>query len=193
DEILTEIVIPHPENLKIGYCEVRQKQAFDWPLTLAAVALRISGSHVDNAHVVMGHVAPVPWISVEAEDVLRGSLVTQRIAESAGEAAVTGAKPLSRNSYKLQLARVAVKRAVLRAIGARLVRLILPASTPIILISPPAFAGKGNFSPPNLIVACKPLLIACSGVSIRRPALGRTAKWRSQASAIHTAALATAL
>jgi xanthine dehydrogenase YagS FAD-binding subunit len=113
-------VIPHPGSLKIGYCEIRQKQAFDWPLALAAVALRLNGSHIDDARVVMGHVAPTPWISVEAKNVLRGSLVTQRIAESAGEAAVTAAKPLSQNGYKVQLARVAVKRAVLKATGATL-------------------------------------------------------------------------
>jgi xanthine dehydrogenase YagS FAD-binding subunit len=120
NEIITEIVIPNPGSLKIGYCEIRQKQAFDWPLALAAVALRLNGSHIDDARVVMGHIAPTPWISVEAENVLRGSLVTQQIAESAGEAAVTAAKPLSRNGYKVQLASVAVKRAVLKATGATL-------------------------------------------------------------------------
>src|SRR5262249_8975528 len=107
-------------SLKVGYSEIRQKQAFDWPLTLAAVALRLNGYHVDDARVVMGHVAPIPWISVEAEDVLCGSVVTQQVAESAGEAEWTGAKPISRNGYKIQLARVAVKRAVLKATGATL-------------------------------------------------------------------------
>lgn len=118
NEIVTEIVIPYPGGLKVGYCEIRQKQAFDWPLALAAVALRLNGSHTDDARVVLGHVAPTPWISVEAETVLQGSLITQRIAESAGEAAVTRAKTLSKNAYKVQLARVAVKRAVLKATGA---------------------------------------------------------------------------
>jgi xanthine dehydrogenase YagS FAD-binding subunit len=117
NEIIIEIVIPNPGTLKIGICEIRQKQAFDWPLALAAVALRFNGSHIDDARVVMGHVAPTPWISVEAENVLRGCLVTQRIAESSGEAAVIAAKPLSKNGYKVQLARVAVKRAVLKATG----------------------------------------------------------------------------
>jgi xanthine dehydrogenase YagS FAD-binding subunit len=120
NEIIAEVVIPYPGSLKIGCSEIRQKQAFDWPLTLAAVALRLNGSHVHDARVVMGHVAPTPWISVEAEDVLRGSVVTQQVAELAAEAAVTGAKPLSQNGYKIQLARVAVKRAVLKATGATL-------------------------------------------------------------------------
>jgi len=38
-------------------------------------------------------------------------------AAAAGDAAVSNAKPLSGNAYKIQLARVAVKRAVLAAAG----------------------------------------------------------------------------
>jgi xanthine dehydrogenase YagS FAD-binding subunit len=120
NEIITEILIPDPGRLKVGYCEIRQKRAFDWPLAVAAVALRLNGCHIDDARVVLGHVAPTPWISVESENVLRGSLITQRIAESAGEVVVTAAKPLSKNGYKVQLARVAVKRAVLKATGGTL-------------------------------------------------------------------------
>jgi len=37
------------------------------------------------------------------------------VAASAGEAAVRGAKPLSQNAYKVKLAKVAVKRALLAA------------------------------------------------------------------------------
>jgi len=36
-------------------------------------------------------------------------------AEAAGKAAVEGAQPLNRNAYKVQLAKVAVKRALLDA------------------------------------------------------------------------------
>jgi CO/xanthine dehydrogenase FAD-binding subunit len=39
------------------------------------------------------------------------------VAEQAGAAAVQGAKPLSQNEYKVQLAKVAVKRALLAASG----------------------------------------------------------------------------
>jgi len=117
NEIVTEIVIPPPEGLRVGYCEIRQRQAFDWPLAVAAVALCFTGSSVRTARVVMGHVAPIPWVSAEAEHALRGSVITEQLAQSVGEAAVTVARPLSHNGYKIQLARVAVKRAVLRAEG----------------------------------------------------------------------------
>ena len=92
-----------------------RKQAFDWPLALAAVSLRMNGSKVKSARVVLGYVAPVPWISLEAERALAGKEISEAVAANAGEAALHRATPLSHNAYKVQLARVALKRAVLKA------------------------------------------------------------------------------
>jgi xanthine dehydrogenase YagS FAD-binding subunit len=41
--------------------------------------------------------------------------VSEEVAQAAGDAAVKNARALSGNAYKVQLARVAVKRAVLEA------------------------------------------------------------------------------
>jgi len=117
NEIVTEIVIPPADGVKAAHYEVRQKEAFDWPLAVAAVAFKMSGSNVQSARVVMGHVAPVPWPSPEAEQALTGQALNENTAQKAAEAAVKNAKPLSQNTYKIQLARVAVKRAVLKAAG----------------------------------------------------------------------------
>lgn len=114
NEIVTEIVIPLAQDLKAAHYEIRQKEAFDWPLAVAAVALKMNASRVQSARVVMGHVAPVPWRSAEAEQVLSGNQMSEEIASKAADAAVKNAAPLSKNSYKIQLARVAVKRAILR-------------------------------------------------------------------------------
>ena len=46
-------------------------------------------------------------------------IITAETAEEAGKAAVAGAKPLSQNAYKVQLARVSVKRALLAAAGVK--------------------------------------------------------------------------
>ncbi|HET7442896.1 MAG TPA: xanthine dehydrogenase family protein subunit M [Terriglobales bacterium] len=118
NEIVTEIVIPPGNPVKAAHYEVRQKEAFDWPLAVAAVTLGMEGSKVQRARVVMGHVAPVPWLSPEAEQALAGQEVNETTAQKAAEAAVKNAKPLSHNAYKVQLARVAVKRAILKAGGA---------------------------------------------------------------------------
>ena len=114
-EIVTEIRVPNPGAVKMAVYEVRQKEALDWPLAAAAVVLKLQGSSVESARVVLGHVAPMPWPSPEAEEALKGKSVDEDSAWEAGKAALTKATPLSKNAYKVQLARVAVKRAILRA------------------------------------------------------------------------------
>jgi xanthine dehydrogenase YagS FAD-binding subunit len=79
----------------------------------------MSGTKVDSARVVLGHVAPIPWPAPDAEKLLAGKTVTEQVAKDAGAAALTGAKALSKNAYKIQLARVAVKRAIMRAAQGR--------------------------------------------------------------------------
>ncbi|MGA9769284.1 MAG: xanthine dehydrogenase family protein subunit M [Blastocatellia bacterium] len=116
NEIVTEIFIPPMmSGAKSAIYEVRQKEAMDWPLAFASVVLKMSGNKVEAARVVMGHVAPVPWRSSEAEAALVGKSITEETAKAAGDAAVSRAKALSGNGYKIQLARVAVKRAILEA------------------------------------------------------------------------------
>jgi xanthine dehydrogenase YagS FAD-binding subunit len=114
-EIVTEILVPPPGDVKMAVYEVRQKEALDWPLAAAAVVLKLSGGTVQSARVVLGHVAPVPWPSPEAEEALKGKSIDEDVAWEAGKAALSKATPLSKNAYKVQLARVAVKRAILRA------------------------------------------------------------------------------
>jgi len=117
NEIVTEVIVPAMGGWKVAHYEVRQKEAFDWPLAVAAVGLKMDGSRVEAARIVMGHVAPTPWPSPEAEAALKGQSVSAETAQKAAVAAVANAQPLSHNAYKVQLARVAVKRAILKAAG----------------------------------------------------------------------------
>ena len=116
NELVTDILLPDTTTRNATY-EVRQKEALDWPLAAAAVALEIDGGTIRSARVVLGHVAPTPFFSEAAGAALEGRQLNAESAESAGASAVQGAKALSGNGYKIQLARVAVKRAVLRAGG----------------------------------------------------------------------------
>ena len=70
---------------------------------------------MSDARVVLGHVAPVPWPAPDAAKALSGAKADAASAAKCGEAAAQGAKPLSKNGYKIQLVKVAVKRAVLAA------------------------------------------------------------------------------
>jgi xanthine dehydrogenase YagS FAD-binding subunit len=118
NEILTEIIVPAGTTHSATY-EVRQKEALDWPLAAAAVALTMKGNTVASAKVVLGHVAPTPYEAAGAEKALVGKTITAGTAEAAGKAAVAGAQPLSQNKYKVVLATVAVKRALLDAAKAK--------------------------------------------------------------------------
>jgi xanthine dehydrogenase YagS FAD-binding subunit len=113
-DILTEIQLPAVPATSATY-EVSQKMGLDWPLAVASVVLTLAGGTVKSARIVMGHVAPTPWRSEAAEAALAGKQVSEATATAAAEAALKGATPLSRNVYKVQLAKVAVKRAILAA------------------------------------------------------------------------------
>jgi xanthine dehydrogenase YagS FAD-binding subunit len=123
NELLTHVVLPAPSAVLTGRVvrsasyEVRFRQSFDWPLATAAVNLGLDGNSVRAARVVMGAVAPVPWRVPAAERALVGRTLSEATAMDAALAAVAGARSLSANAYKIQLARTAVKRAVLLAAG----------------------------------------------------------------------------
>jgi xanthine dehydrogenase YagS FAD-binding subunit len=118
NEFITDVIVPPATGVRAAHYEVRQKEAFDWPYATAAVALKMNGSTVQSVRVVMGHVAPIPWVSAEAAQALQGKAITQATADAAAQAAVAKAKSLGRNAAKIHLARVAVKRAILAAGGA---------------------------------------------------------------------------
>lgn len=116
-EIVTRVRVPSASGLAVASYEVRPGESLEWSLATAAVALELSGHIVGRARVVLGQVAPVPWTAGEVESFLPGQKITLETAAKAGELAVAGARPLSMNRYKIQLARVAVRRALLRAAG----------------------------------------------------------------------------
>lgn len=117
NELLTHVILPASTGMKSATYEVRFKQSHDWPLALASVAWTGDGNRVKGARVVMGAVAPIPWRVQAAEQALEGKTITEAVATEAANAAVRDATPMTQNSYKVQVARTAVKRAILRAAG----------------------------------------------------------------------------
>lgn len=116
-QLIAHILLPEPRNLTSASYEVLEIEGLDWPLAAASVCVDVYGGHVRDARIVMGHVAPVPWTAHEAARMLVGQPLTAETAQRAGDMAVAAATPLSKNEYKAQLARTAVKRALLRAVN----------------------------------------------------------------------------
>jgi xanthine dehydrogenase YagS FAD-binding subunit len=121
NELLTHVTLPAPGTARNATYEVRFKQSHDWPLAFASVVLAMNGQTVRSARVVMGAVAPVPWRSEAAERALAGKRVSDQVAIQAADAALAAAKPMSGNAYKVQIARTAVKRAIMKAAGLKVV------------------------------------------------------------------------
>jgi xanthine dehydrogenase YagS FAD-binding subunit len=114
NEVLKEISIPM-KGLKNGTYEVRHRQGLDWPYATASVAFAEKNGTISDAKVVLGHVAATPWVAENAAQALNNSSLNASAVDKCADAAVQGAKPLANNRYKVQLAKVAVKRALLAA------------------------------------------------------------------------------
>ena len=110
DEVLTHIVVPKAE--KSAFEKFALRKSIDFPVVNCAVAQTADGA----VRVAMGGVAPSPMRSAAAEAVLAGG-ITEESAAAAGDAAVAEAKPLSKNAYKVEIARATVKRAALKLVG----------------------------------------------------------------------------
>jgi xanthine dehydrogenase YagS FAD-binding subunit len=108
-QIITEVIVPKAPS-QSATIEIREKQSFDWPVAMACVA-RLEGGW----RVCLGAVAPIPWLSEPAMKLLANKDVTPELATAAGEAAVQDAEPMSDNEFKVQLVKVAIRRALLTA------------------------------------------------------------------------------
>jgi xanthine dehydrogenase YagS FAD-binding subunit len=118
NQIVAQILLPAPDTRTTAHYEVRHGSGPEYPLVAAAAALVTDDAGiVQEARVVLGQVAPVPWISREAIRAIEGRPMTPETAARAGEAAASVATPLAHNGYKVQLAKVAVERALLLAAG----------------------------------------------------------------------------
>jgi xanthine dehydrogenase YagS FAD-binding subunit len=119
NEIVTAVIVPSAAGVKNATYEVRYKDGLDWPVATASVALKMKGTTVESARIVLGHVGPTPVTATAAAAGLAGKTISESVAAEAGKAAVAGAKPLSGNAYKVDVAAAAVKRALLAAAGVK--------------------------------------------------------------------------
>ena len=116
DEVVTHISVP---PLKAGTCAAYHKQterdSYDWPICDVAVVLTLTNRKVEAARIVAGAVAPVPRRMTAGEDLLRGREIDEGAAAEAARAAVRGATPTDKNSYKVPVLETVIRRTILAA------------------------------------------------------------------------------
>lgn len=117
-EVLLAVTLPKPAaDQRSAYAAAKEKHSHDWPLGEVAVRLAIAGGKLANVRVALGHVAPIPWRSKDAEAVLEGQAPSTELFAKAADAALAKAKPLEHNGYKVPLVKGLLREALHRAAG----------------------------------------------------------------------------
>ncbi len=113
-ELVTEIRVPVPEKPGRGiFLKSMERRAWAFALAGVALQLRLDGDRVAEGRMVLGGVAPIPWRAKEAEMVLMGQKLSEDLVQRAGEAAVSGVRPMRDNAYKVLLVQALVRKALI--------------------------------------------------------------------------------
>ena len=110
-EIVLEIVVPGPEPGTVAvYDKYRVRKSIDFAVLAVAGTYRLEDGLVKEISLVLGAVAPIPMKMTEAENYLRGKVLNEETAREAAEIALRHAIPLEMNGYKIEMAKVMVRR-----------------------------------------------------------------------------------
>jgi NADPH-dependent glutamate synthase beta subunit-like oxidoreductase len=118
NEVVVEIQLPglNPDT-ELVYNKFRIRKSIDFPIVSVASVIGMKANKVDDARIVLGAVAPTPLRIRKVENFLKGKEINEETAEKAAAIAVQESTSLSRNEYKVQVARTLVKRAIMGSTG----------------------------------------------------------------------------
>jgi xanthine dehydrogenase YagS FAD-binding subunit len=109
DEIVTEVQVPGPASgVKSAFVKFALRSSIDFPIVNCAAA--IGGG---TARICLNAVYNKPYQATKAEESIAGKAIDVASAQAAGTAAVTGARALALNKWKIQVAAGMVKKAIL--------------------------------------------------------------------------------
>ncbi len=112
-EFVTEIVVPNlPKNAVARYDKYRVRKSIDFAVLAVASVYAVEDGVVKDASIVLGAVAPIPLKREEAESYLIGKKLDEAVATQAAELALKGSLALERNEYKIDMAKVMVRRSL---------------------------------------------------------------------------------
>lgn len=113
DELIVSLRIPaEASGTRSTYLKAMDRKVWAFALVGVAAVIRMDEGHIADARIVLGGVAPVPWRAESAERVLTGTEMSDQVIARAADAALDGAQQLSRNGYKIPLAKALVRRAL---------------------------------------------------------------------------------
>ncbi len=114
DEVITEIRIPRPpEGARQCYLKFTVRKPVDFAIVSVAAVITAPDGECKDARIALGAVGPAPMRAIAAEEAICGKRLNDGAAAEAAEAALAGAEPLSMNGYKVEIAKLLIKRAIL--------------------------------------------------------------------------------
>ena len=119
-ELITAVDLPAADWANNSYyLKVRDRNSYAFALVSVAAALDIQNNTIQQARVAMGGVAHKPWRANKAEEILIGQQAGEEIFRQAAETALAGAQTYEHNTFKVELG----KRAIVRALSTVTARL----------------------------------------------------------------------
>lgn len=102
NELLTEVFLESLHSWKSTYWKLRRRGSFDFPVLSVAAAVRLSSKGiVEDARIVVGSVACLPLVAVEASNFLKGQQLNQDSIAQAAALAARVAKPLDNTDFDM--------------------------------------------------------------------------------------------
>ena len=117
NEFMTHVTIPNTASgTKFGWTKLKDRQVYDFALISVAAVFTVSGGNWQDGRITVGGVSPVPYRAKVVEDFLKGKDIKATAKQAAAQIR-TVARPMSLNSYKVDLAQGLIERTILDALG----------------------------------------------------------------------------
>jgi xanthine dehydrogenase YagS FAD-binding subunit len=116
NEIVTAVELPaRGFTTNYTYLKIRDRLSYAFALVSVAVGLDLEGGTIKDARFALGGVAHKPWRDEAAEATLRGQRPGDGAFQRAADVLLRDAKGREHNSFKIDLARRAIVRALTQA------------------------------------------------------------------------------
>ena len=115
-ELVTAIDLPAETfSTNYTYLKLRDRLSYAFALVSVAVAMRLEGGQIADVRIALGGVAHKPWRQIEVEEAIRNERPSDTVFDTAARALLAGAVGQGDNSFKIELARKAIVRALHQA------------------------------------------------------------------------------
>ena len=112
-ELLAAVRVPN-ESRKTHqlFLKHRVRHSSDFALVSAAMAADVSEGIVQDIRIIMGGIAPSPYVTNKTGEIIIGKALNAKLISRAAKASMEDARPLPHNGYKIDLAKALVKSAL---------------------------------------------------------------------------------